>query len=45
MYNERLRNRHREEQPEVDDKGRIRTEALWINPTAAVHTGRQLTLF
>lgn len=45
MYNERLREWRREEHQAVAEAGRIRTEVLWINPVAAEHAGRQLTLF
>jgi DNA adenine methylase len=45
LYNKRLKHWHREERQTVADMGRIRTEVLWINPVAAEHAGRQLTLF
>lgn len=45
LYNERLRHWHREERQALAEAGRIRTEILWINPVAAEHCGRQLTLF
>ena len=45
MYNERLRHWRREERQVLAEAGQIRTEVLWINPVAAEHAGRQLTLF
>jgi len=45
LYNERLRHWRREERKALAEEGRIRTEILWINPVAAEHAGRQLTLF
>jgi DNA adenine methylase len=45
LYNERLRHWRREERQALAEAGRIRTEVLWINPVAAEHCGRQLTLF
>lgn len=45
LYNERLRHWRREERQVLAEAGQIRTEVLWINPVAAEHAGRQLTLF
>lgn len=45
IYDERLKRWHREERRVVAEAGQIRTEVLWINPVAAKHVGRQLTLF
>jgi DNA adenine methylase len=45
LYDTRLRHWHREERKALAEAGRIRTEVLWINPIAAEHCGRQLTLF
>ncbi|ALS27172.1 D12 class N6 adenine-specific DNA methyltransferase [Paenibacillus sp. 32O-W] len=45
FYNERLKHWHREERQALAESGRIRTEVLWINPVAAEHCGRQLTLW
>jgi len=45
LYDTRLRHWHREEREALAEAGRIRTEVLWINPVAAEHAGRQLTLF
>ena len=45
LYDTRLRHWHREERQTLAEAGRIRTEVLWINPIAAEHCGRQLTLF
>lgn len=44
MYNETLKDWHREERQAVADMGKVRTEVLWINPVAAEYS-RQLTLF
>lgn len=45
LYDERLRHWHREEKQVLAEAGLVRTEVLWINPVAAEHAGRQLTLF
>jgi DNA adenine methylase len=45
MYNGRLKHWRREERQVQAEAGRTRTEVLWINPIAAEHAGRQLTLF
>lgn len=45
MYDERLKHWHREERQTLAEAGRIRIEVLWINPVAAEHCGRQLTLW
>jgi len=45
LYDERLKHWHREEKQVLAEAGLIRTEVLWINPVAAEHCGRQLTLF
>jgi len=45
LYDERLKHWHREEKQVLAEAGLIRTEVLWINPVAAEHIGRQLTLF
>jgi len=45
MYDTRLRHWHREERQALVEAGQTRTEVLWINPVAAEHVGRQLTLF
>ena len=45
LYDTRLRHWHREERQALAEAGRIRIEVLWINPIAAEHVGRQLTLF
>lgn len=45
LYGERLAGWRREERQQVIETGQSRTEVLWINPIAADHTGKQLTLF
>jgi len=45
LYDERLKHWHREEKQVLAEAGLVRTEVLWINPIAAEHAGRQLTLF
>lgn len=44
MYNDRLKEWHREERKVQAEAGRTRTEVLWINPVAAVAAG-QMVLF
>jgi len=45
LYDERLKHWQREEKRVLAEAGLVRTEVLWINPVAAEHIGRQLTLF
>lgn len=45
LYNDRLAHWRRAEKQVLAEMGRIRTEVLWINPVAAEHAGKQLTLF
>lgn len=45
LYNIRLKHWRRDERAATADRGKPRTEVLWINPIAAEQTGRQLTLF
>lgn len=45
MYDKRLQHWRREERRQTIETGQERTEVLWINPIAAEHAGRQLTLF
>lgn len=45
LYNERLSGWRRDEKTVQAEAGKIRTEVLWINPVAAEHAGKQLTLW
>jgi len=45
LYDERLRHWHRETRQALAQRGKATEEVLWINPVAAEHCGRQLTLF
>ncbi|RED54777.1 DNA adenine methylase [Cohnella lupini] len=45
MYDDRLQHWRREERQQIIETGQARTEVLWINPIAAEHAGRQLTLW
>ncbi|WP_391574521.1 DNA adenine methylase [Cohnella sp.] len=45
IYDDRLKDWSRETKQVKAEAGKTRTEVLWINPIAAEHTGRQLTLF
>nr|WP_130616419.1 DNA adenine methylase [Cohnella abietis] len=45
MYDSRLKHWNRETKVAKAENGATRTEVLWINPIAAEHTGRQLTLW
>jgi DNA adenine methylase len=45
LYLKRLSHWHCERKDVLAQAGKIATEVLWINPVAAEHAGRQLTLF
>jgi len=45
LYDERLKHWRRETKQVQAEAGKIRTEVLWINPTAAEGIGKQLSLF
>ena len=45
LYDDRLRDWHRVTKDSLAQRGKIAEEVLWINPIAAEHTGRQLTLW
>lgn len=45
LYDERLKHWHKETKVVTTEAAKHAEEVLWINPVAAEHTGRQLTLF
>ena len=45
LYDERLKHWHKETKVVTTEDAKHEEEVLWINPVAAEHTGRQLTLF
>ena len=45
LYDSRLRHWHRETKIVTTEAAKYAEEVLWINPVAAEHVGRQLTLF